>query len=239
MINPARILADTWIGRLMRAPLAWLPPDWTVASCRVRLEAAAGVSAPACTGTGVGTYEPEIAAAFAAHATPASVVWDVGAHVGYYTIIAAARGARVHAFEPWPPNSTHLERHVALNGFSDRVTIHRVAAAGASGDGSLTPCACSSAGRLSPRGVPVQDRRARFAAARHPSLIKIDVEGGEVDALRGMEQTLRSAHPGTLRCDAFAELAAACERLLAACGYRIDHLQTEMLLATPADGKHA
>src|SRR5262249_9459257 len=63
-------------------------------------------------------YEPEMAPLFFSLATRAMVTIDVGAYVGYYTLIAAHANpaGRVYAFEPLPTIHQRLLRNVALNG---------------------------------------------------------------------------------------------------------------------------
>jgi FkbM family methyltransferase len=65
-----------------------------------------------------GMFEPVVEGVFADIVRPGSVVYDIGAHIGYYTLIAARRtgaGGQVVAFEPDPQNRARLERHIALN----------------------------------------------------------------------------------------------------------------------------
>lgn len=50
---------------------------------------------------------------------------DVGAHVGWFTLLAASYGCRVLAFEPQPHAHTFLNASIVLNGFQDRVTLVR------------------------------------------------------------------------------------------------------------------
>ena len=58
------------------------------------------------------------------------VLWDIGANVGVFTLYAAAaRGARVLAFEPSAPNFFVLTRNLQLNGLSERVTAYCLAVA--------------------------------------------------------------------------------------------------------------
>jgi FkbM family methyltransferase len=65
-----------------------------------------------------GMFEPVVEGVFADIVRPGSVVYDIGAHIGYYTVIAArctGAGGQVIAFEPDPKNRVRLERHIALN----------------------------------------------------------------------------------------------------------------------------
>ena len=53
-------------------------------------------------------------------------VVDIGAYIGDSSLAYAARGARVHAFEPLPRFRPYLERNVEVNGMRDRITVHPV-----------------------------------------------------------------------------------------------------------------
>ena len=57
---------------------------------------------------------------------PGSVVVDIGAQIGCFSVWAAQQGARVLAFEPYPPNFAALERNMRLNGLTD-VRLFQVA----------------------------------------------------------------------------------------------------------------
>ena len=159
------------------------------------------------------------------------VLWDIGANVGVFTLYAAAaRGARVLAFEPSAPNFFVLTRNLQLNGSSGRVTAYCLAVAertelatlnldsaalgasmsqfGAAGDKSRysdapVPLTHGMA------GVSIDDLVERFGAPR-PTAIKIDVDGLEWPILRGGERTL--AHAGTRSVMIELSLTRAAER---------------------------
>src|SRR5690606_25302636 len=75
----------------------------------------------------LGLYERRFQARFASALAPGAAVWDVGAHAGLYSLLAARLGARVVAFEPLERNRTWLGRHLHANGVEDRVTVRPVA----------------------------------------------------------------------------------------------------------------
>lgn len=73
-----------------------------------------------------GTWEPFETSLFEGSISPGMTVVDIGANIGYYTLIAArlvGDGGRVVAFEPDPHNYALLRRNVVRNGFEDRVTL--------------------------------------------------------------------------------------------------------------------
>jgi FkbM family methyltransferase len=129
-------------------------------------------------------------------------VLDVGANVGAYTLMFAAwvgEHGRVFAFEPAPDAREGLRTHVALNHLDDRVTIVPAAVAGRVGE---APFAIHPSGGASSLAVQSVDARSRITVTTEtidnvckthallPAVIKIDVEGAELDVLQGARNTL-------------------------------------------------
>jgi FkbM family methyltransferase len=152
---------------------------------------------------------------------------DVGAHIGLYAVRAARelgdRG-RVVAFEPNPSARAQLEENITLNG-RNNVIVVAAAAAAASGRATLhvpataDPSFSSLEGGRFAEGAPVEIETETIdtAVAGHalrPSVIKIDVEGGELDVLRGAEQTIDEFRPAVL-VEVSERTAPAVERMLA------------------------
>jgi FkbM family methyltransferase len=136
---------------------------------------------------------------------PGATVIDVGANIGYNTVhaarLAGPRG-RVLAIEPTPDNLAVLRRNVAAAGLTN-VQVEPVAAGKAAGErelfvrgdrsavNSFFPASCY-AHVTSILRVPVVPLDALAVEA---SVVKIDVEGAELDVLEGMPRIL--GHPGT------------------------------------------
>lgn len=147
-------------------------------------------------------WNPEEYAAFRAAVTPGATVFDVGANLGAYTVLFAqwvGPSGKVVAFEPAPASATGLRRLVALNDVSSRVEIveaavsgavgtARFAADGASGANAVVAAAHAGLGVIT---VPTTSVDA-FCDAHgvQPDVIKIDVEGEELEVLRGARRTL-------------------------------------------------
>lgn len=153
---------------------------------------------------GLGDFEEQ---AFALHLLrPGDLLADVGANVGVWTVLAAARGARVEAFEPVASAHARLVENVALNPFADQVRVHE-AAVGET-EGSLLMTTALDAGNhvvnesdeTDGAGplvrVPVVTLDDALGEAEDLRLIKLDVEGWEVHVVRGAARTL--ARPGLL-----------------------------------------
>ncbi|NNJ10349.1 FkbM family methyltransferase [Chloroflexales bacterium ZM16-3] len=146
-------------------------------------------------------YEPHVAREFHALLRPAMRVIDLGANIGYYTMLAAAHVGpvgSVAAFEPDLANGALLARSVAANGFRN-VTLFPCAAASATAAVNLL--LDDSNGRLVAPGTPGA-RRAQAVAldqllgpAHRVDLIKMDIEGAEGLALAGMQRIIAANRP--------------------------------------------
>jgi FkbM family methyltransferase len=147
-------------------------------------------------------WNPEEYAAFRAAVAPGATVFDVGANLGAYTLLFAqwtGPSGKVVAFEPAPASVAGLRTLVALNDLRDRVEIveaavcaavgtARFASDGSSGANALVDAAHQGRGVIS---VPTTSLDAFCdAQALRPDVIKIDVEGEELEVLRGARRTL-------------------------------------------------
>ena len=188
-------------------------------------------------------YEPETTPLFFELARDADVVIDVGAYVGFYSVLAglANRRARVLAFEPMPDNAERLRRHVELNGLSN-VEFVDAAVSADPGEAELFhapgdhPCSTSliqefmsdHAGVTSSVVPTVAlDPFLEERGVDSVSLVKLDIETGEPDALRGMRDTLQRDQP-PIFCEVLSDaVGAELETILAPLGYRFYHLTDE------------
>jgi len=159
-----------------------------------------------------GTFERDERALVGAFVKPGMTVLDVGAHAGLYTMIAAKRarpGGRVIAFEPSARERARLERHLRINGLAD-VAIEPVAIGAVDGEVDLFVVETNQTGCNSLRRVPGERAMATrvpirrldaYAAERgidRVDFVKMDIEGGERDALLGGEALFRRTRPALL-----------------------------------------
>ncbi|MFL5383115.1 MAG: FkbM family methyltransferase [Longimicrobiaceae bacterium] len=178
------------------------------------------------------TWNPAEYHAFRAAARPGTVALDVGANVGAYTLLLGRwvrPGGRVYALEPASHAFRGLERHLRLNGLDDVVVPVRAAAAASTGRARLAVDGVSGGNRLAdaPAGEAVDTVTLDDFCAREgvrPSFIKVDVEGAELDVLRGARETIAAAG---------AELALFVEMhptLWRAMGIGVDEVRAELAL---------
>ena len=170
-----------------------------------------------------GTYERRMAEFVASQIRPGDVFWDVGAHFGYYTLVAAKAGARVHAFEPDPDNRAFLERHVRWNRLDAKV--HACALGEADGEARFGGGRGSGGRSLGGgvRPVPVRSVASLVASGEceRPDFAKIDVQGGEESVLLGARAVLADAPIGIVLATHGRDIHHACRAILRECGYEV------------------
>ena len=182
-------------------------------------------------------YESETIPLFYSLASRAGVTIDVGAFVGYYSLIAAHANpsGSVFAFEPLPTIHERLRGNIKLNGL-DNVECVPCAVSDIEGEtqfyhmNSRIPSSSSlsfefmkSTGNLVSSTVPVitLDRYVAEKKIHKVDLVKIDTESTECHVLGGMRKTLERDHPDIF-CEVLAGRAseAGLEEILGPLGYR-------------------
>jgi FkbM family methyltransferase len=151
-----------------------------------------------------GTHEVAVQRALAGLLRPGMTFWDVGAHIGFFSLFASrALGptGRVHAFEPMERNRGRLAAGIEKNRFAN-VTVHDFALSARFERTMLRAYASSLMWTLVPErgeaeGVTIQCRTLDDCtnAFGAPDVIKIDAEGAEVDVLRGGRRLLSTRRP--------------------------------------------
>ena len=192
-------------------------------------------------------HEPETATAFYEWARSARVTLDIGAHVGYFALLAACANpaGRVFAFEPLPRVRDRLDRNVALNGLENVASLS-IALGSCSGKAEFfhvddgIPSSSSLSGEFM-RSIVDETRLAssevdvmtvdQFVAenglAGSVDLVKIDTENTEDEIFRGMTHTLETDRP-VIVCEVLQmRTGEAIEAILTPLGYQIFHLTAD------------
>lgn len=157
---------------------------------------------------------------------PGDRLFNVGACVGSYTLIAAHRGADVVAVEANPTNAARLAQNVAANGLGERVTLV-LGACGPSevAQGAWLPTfkagtADVKLGKPHAKGVQLPGVTLDGLADHlgRPTHLLIDVDGGERDVLRGGAEALAGVKEVLIEVSKDPTIAKECTALLAAAG---------------------
>ncbi len=184
----------------------------------------------------LGTTEPEIQQALLKYLKKGDVVYDVGANVGFYSVLSAhivGPEGHVYAFEPFSESAATARHNLALNGFTNATVIEE-AVADVTGtewfEMDTSPVTFKLGEDRGDKGmnVPVTtiDDFLECRDVRPPDFIKLDVEGAEKRALLGLKATLGSHHP-TVLCEvhyAVTNFQQFVVEELGPLGYRIRNL---------------
>jgi len=190
-------------------------------------------------------WNPEEYEAFRRVVTPGATVFDVGANLGAYSVLLAqwvGPEGRVHAFEPAPGARKGLMRHLVLNGMQRRVDVHAEAMSAGSGTARFHAVGMQGDNRLitgtDADGIDVTTTSIDDFCALHdvrPAFIKLDVEGAELDVLKGARATIAAAGAAL---ELYVEMHP---HLWSAFGYSRAELESELdhqgLTAARLDGR--
>ena len=178
---------------------------------------------------------------------PGDVVYDIGANVGFFSLIAArlvCQQGCVYSFEPVTENVVSIRENARLNDLNN-VTLFDVAVGRTSGTAELLLTDWDGGSSLSTSLVkpdePISRRAVQVVTLddfverenlRLPSFVKIDVEGVELDVLMGMSRTIARSKSVLLYelddgdKDSFQRRWAELDAYVTGLGYKVDHLKS-------------
>jgi FkbM family methyltransferase len=215
-------------GRLVRLPLKLVPDSTPLRVLTGPLAGQLWISTEGTHGYWLGTYERDLQKLFVSTIRPGQVVWDIGANVGLFTLLAArlvGPAGRVIALEPLPRNLDLVQKHLALNGIGN-VTVLAQAVADATGSSFFATGSSPSMGHLdAEQGLEVNVTTiyalVESGAAPPPDAMKMDIEGAESRALAGARRTLEVHRPVILLSTHGRVQHEACWSMLRELGYEL------------------
>lgn len=187
---------------------------------------------------------------------PGDVFLDVGANVGFFSVVAArvvGPTGRVVAFEPLPSVAKLLRRTAAANGFKNMEVVE-AAVARSSGEASIAALPDTAYSHLIDGAREVDSSHGQWHAfrvktvslddyvGRHigntPRLIKMDIEGTELEALAGAQRILSAPDAPDVICEVgsahlarFNHVPAEVFARFAELGYRAFHPATRQAMS--------
>jgi FkbM family methyltransferase len=242
-----------WAARGLLMPLALLTGRGELSilgglAARLRLDARTfapwGAQAYAVL---TGTHEIQVQQAIVRSARAGDHVWDVGANIGYLALVAArivGPTGRVVAIEPDARCAGAIRRNALLNAL-DAIEVIEAAASQSTGTADLVVVR----DRLWTRLASVGDHHQREACVSvrtialddvegpPPTLVKIDVEGAELEVVAGMSRLLRDERPIVV-CEMHGLNAEFCAAMRAA-GYAVSNLDGPEPVEEAGDNVHA
>ncbi len=184
----------------------------------------------------LGTFEPHIQDFLQRTLRHGDVFYDVGAYDGFFTVLAArlvGQEGNVVAFEPHPTNAQSVADQVKVNGFKNVVLINKAVS---SAPGTVTFCAGKSLS-MGYVGAPVRGGEVIEVEAitlddvledhLPPSIVKVDIEGGGVDLVRGARTVAEKHRPIWILEVHNHEEETAFKNLLVPLGYRFESPNSE------------
>jgi FkbM family methyltransferase len=188
-----------------------------------------------------GTWEIALAEAISESVHPGDVCFDIGSYHGFFAGVMWVAGASaIHCFEPNPANLATIHELKELNPGLP-IEVHGLAIGGEdSADAEFATMPELTMGKLATstfqpgalRGDSLRVRLARLdsllrdATIPAPDVIKIDVEGAELDVLLGAQSLLTTVKPGIFLEAHSPQLARDCNALLESVGYVVTVLET-------------
>lgn len=215
---------DSSFGKLLRFPLKLIPSSAVVPILSGPLKGLRWVAGAGNHGCWMGTYELATQQRIVREIRTSDLAFDLGANHGFFTMLLARQSKSVIAVEPFAPNISILERHLAINRIGNCEIVR--AAAGrengtaffAQGPNHATGRICAT-GRTMVNVVSLEELVKRFG---HASAIKMDIEGAELDVLTGGARYLNERRPKLFVSTHGADIHEQCVRLLHCLGFTIE-----------------
>jgi FkbM family methyltransferase len=201
-MNFSGIPNRTILGKILRVPLGFIPKEMTVPIIQGPLRGRRWIAGSSNHGCWLGSYEYEKQKVFIKRVKPGDVVFDIGANVGFYTLLASVlveNEGKVIAFEPLPRNLVYLDKHMKMNHCLN-VDVLPYAVSDCEMTAEFAFSKNPSMGHLCTKGdITVQtvliDNLIESKKLFPPDVMKIDVEGAELSVLRGSHHVIKGKRP--------------------------------------------
>jgi FkbM family methyltransferase len=235
-MNFSAIPKNSLIGRILRFPLKLLPAEMILPILQGPSRGMRWIVGSGDHGYWLGSYEIGFQKLFAQRISGGEIVFDIGAHVGFYTLLAARRvgpAGHVFAFEPLPRNADFIEQHIQINKL-DNVTFQQVAISDRSGIVRFGGGLSSSTGHITTGGeeqvqAAALDNLLDSGKIDPPSVMKIDVEGAEGAVLRGGRELIAKHKPELFLAMHGSEAYQECTAFLRSMKYSLQPINADHL----------
>jgi len=229
MINFSKISQKSFSGKVLRGILKIIPKNSILPILQGKLKGKKWVIGSGVFGYWLGTYELKKQKIFEGKVKKGDTVYDIGAHAGFYTLLAAelvGEKGRVFSFEPNPRNTHYLENHITMNNYKN-VTVLKTAVSEKTESRSFDVGENSFYGKFSETGKSKVETAAlddlyEKGELPLPNVVKIDVEGVELAVLKGAELVFKKSLPLLFLSTHSQKLYDSCLNFLASLGYNFE-----------------
>ena len=219
----------TLLGRFIHFPLKLIPRSLIIPILQGKLRGKKWIAGSSVNSCWLGSYEYEKQSIFAKSVAEGSIVFDIGAHVGFYTLLSSVLvgpKGRVFAFEPLPDNLFYLKQHLQLNDIVN-VSLIEAAVSDYNGFTYFAEGITRAGGYISPKGnlsvrTVCLDELYLNGEVLVPNFIKIDVEGAEMSVLIGTRSILEHYSPMIFLATHGEEVHRQCINFLKSFDYKIE-----------------
>jgi FkbM family methyltransferase len=184
-------------------------------------------------GCWLGSYEWKTQRLLTARVKSGGVFYDIGANVGFYSLLASRLIApgRVYAFEPLPANLVYLRKHLELNRIKN-VEVTQMAICDHVGVAQFQTEETRAMGRIEANGnlsvrTSTVDALLEEERIPPPNYIKMDIEGSEFRALLGAKGCVERYRPQIFLAIHGSGVHDNCRQLLSSWNYRFRYIARE------------
>ena len=220
----------SWFGKLLRLPVRLIPDNTVLKILAGNLKGNKFIKGSHNFSVALGTYERKQSDKFAEYCRNSKSFWDLGAHVGYYSMLYHAKNptGKIAAFEPSEINVKLFRRHMSLNKITD-YKLFDVAVSDKEGMLSFKKTRTTVAGKLDEAGemkVKAVKLSKMFETNEipFPDLVKMDIEGAEENVLKDMQTMFAEKKPVLFVSTHGKQVHLNCVALLKEMGYQLTPL---------------
>jgi len=179
-----------------------------------------------------GKYEPDQEKVLVDLLKHSTVFWDVGAHVGWYSLLASKylKHGQIYSFEPNPDNIQYIKQHIRINEINN-INLLAYALSSSVGQQHFNPN--KQQGSLSDDGTLIVKTltadqfitdNPNIPDLIKPDLLKVDIEGAELEFLEGAKKLLCEDKPTLLLSAHGYQKRDSCIEFLEKLDYKIKHI---------------
>jgi FkbM family methyltransferase len=231
MANLSGISNESLLGKLLRVPLRLIPRGMVVPILQGTLRGKKWTVGSATHGCWLGSYEHAKQKALQRQIKAGFVVYDIGANVGFYSLLASVivgKTGNVYSFEPFPENLRELRKHLEMNHIAN-CTVIDAAVSCADGEATFDASGDRCMGHLAESGslrvkTVTLDGMVSRKEILPPDLMKIDIEGAEFECLQGASRVIQEYRPIIFLATHGKEVHSACSEALTKWNYRLTSL---------------